>query len=196
MKTIGLTGGIGSGKSTVARILKHFGYPVYIADTEAAHLMNTSAAIRRDITERFEPEAYTPDGKVNRQELARIVFRDKDALACLNTIVHPRVMEDFEQWCGGLDSPLAFFESAILFEAGLNTRFKHIICVTAPEEVRIQRVTARDNTDAEQVRERINNQMEEKEKCRQSDFVLCNDGKRMILPQVLEIIHELTIKNK
>lgn len=195
METIGLTGGIGSGKSTVARIFKHMGFPVYIADTEASHLMNSSPDIRREITGRFGETIYS-NNQLNKAELAKIIFEDKEALRDINHIVHPRVMEDFKSWSQRQKSPIVLFESAILYEAGLNEFFGHIICVTAPEEVRIQRVISRDHTTAEKVRDRMNNQMGEKEKISRVDFIVNNDGVQALLPQVIKIIQQLNSKNK
>lgn len=195
MKTIGLTGGIGSGKSTVAQIFKCMGYPVYIADTEASHLINTSSEIRKEITDRFGEAIYSND-HLNKAELAKIIFEDKKALQDINSIVHPRVMEDFKRWCKKQESPIVLFESAILYETGLNKWFGHIICVTAPEDVRIQRVISRDHTTADKIRDRIQNQMKDSEKIGQADFVVNNDGMEALLPQVTKIIQQLNSKNK
>lgn len=195
METIGLTGGIGSGKSTVAKIFKCMGFPIYIADTQAARLMNTSPDIRREITGRFGGMIYG-NGRLNKAGLAKIIFEDKEALQDINHIVHPRVMEDFKSWSQKQKSPIVLFESAILYEAGLNEFFKHIICVTAPEDIRIQRVISRDGTTAEKVRDRMNNQMDDKEKISRADFVVNNDGVQALLPQVIKIIQQLNSKNK
>ena len=195
MKTVGLTGGIGSGKSTVARIFKCMGFPIYIADTEASRLMNTSPEIRKEITERFGETIYDND-RLNRAELAKIIFDDKEALQYINQIVHPRVMEDFKTWCKRQKKTIALFESAILYEAGLSEFFEQIICVTAPEVVRIQRVMNRDHTTTEKVRDRIKNQMDDSEKVYRADFVVNNDGTQALLPQITNIIQQLNSKNK
>lgn len=195
MQTIGLTGGIGSGKSTIARILKQMGYPVYIADTEASRLMNNHPGIRADILARFGDTIYVDHLFLNKPLLAQIIFEDSQALEDINRIVHPRVMEDFQHWSEQQKSDLVFFESAILFETGLNTFFRHVICVTASEETRLARVMSRDNTTPEKVKERIRNQMQETEKCSQSDFIIYNDNNHMVLEQVLEIVQKLTKKN-
>lgn len=191
MKAIGLTGGIGSGKSTIARILKHLGFPVYIADTEASRLMNYHPGIREELIRRFGPETYTDSGNLNKPMLAKIVFEDRNALADINRIVHPRVMEAFQAWCSLQTTETVFFESAILFEAGLNEHFQYIICVTAPAEIRLQRVIARDHTTADKVEERIRNQMDDTDKCRRSDFVIYNDDTHMVIPQIIEILRRL-----
>lgn len=191
MEAIGLTGGIGAGKSLVARILKIMGYPVYVSDREASRLMDTHPNIRQDIINRFGESVYTKDGLINKPVLADIIFKDSQALADMNKIVHPRVMEDFRQWSNQQTTPLVFFESAILFEAGLQNFFRHTICVTAPLEVRVQRVIMRDKTQTEKVKERISNQMNETEKCKQADFVIYNDEQHPLMEQIEETIIKL-----
>ncbi len=193
IRYIGLTGGIGSGKSTVARILSLLGYPVYIADTEASRLMNTHPQIRKDLIAHFGEFAYRQDS-LNKEAIARIVFNNPQALAALNAIVHPRVMEHFENWSRQQDRPLLFFESAILFEAGLNRYFDLIVCVTAPEEVRLQRVMKRDHSKREQILQRIRNQMEDAQKCKQADFVIYNDEHHPLIEQILHLTEELEHK--
>lgn len=191
MKAIGLTGGIGSGKSTIARILKQMGFPVYIADTKASHLMNRHPGIHNDIVMHFGKSIYTVEGNIDKPLLAKLIFNNPDNLTTINQIVHPRVMEDFQQWGEQQTGDLIFFESAILFEAGLNSAFSYIICVTAPETIRINRVMARDKTTPEQVKARIGNQMDDSDKCRQSDFIIYNDDKHPVIVQILKIVEEL-----
>lgn len=188
MKAIGLTGGIGSGKSTVARILKQMGFSVYIADCEASRLMHTHPEIRKEIIAHFGEIVYDSQGNINRPILAKLVFNNPDHLATINHIVHPRVMEDFRQWSNQQSNDLVFFESAILFEAGLNATFQTIICVTAPEAERLARVVNRDRTTPEQVRARIQNQLDDSAKCQQSDFIIRNDDQHMVIEQILEMI--------
>lgn len=191
MKAIGLTGGIGSGKSTVARILRQMGYPVYIADKEASRLMNTHPEIQKELQQRFGPAIYTAQGAIDKPKMAQLVFNDAQALADLNRIVHPRVMEDFRQWSLQQNSLLVFFESAILFEAGLDRFFHSVICVSAPESLRISRVVERDRTTSDKVEERIRNQSDEALKCQKADFVIYNDRNHMILEQLLETLQKL-----
>ena len=193
MQTIGLTGGIGSGKSLIARVLKHMGYPVYIADTEAKRLMHSHPDIRREIIRRFGETVYTNTGILDKALLAQLIFTDAQALSAINAIVHPRVIEDFRQWSECQNSPLVFFESAILFEASLDHYFNHILCVTTSLETRIQRVMSRDHTTRDKVIDRLRNQMDEREKCRRADVVICNDEGQMVLSQVLAAVKELTI---
>ena len=191
MKKIGLTGGIGSGKSTIAQIIKHIGYPVYIADKEAARLMNSHPDIRKDITERLGANCYTSEGHINKPVLAQIIFENKEALEEVNRIVHPRVMEAFEQWAAMQSASLVFCETAILYESGLERYFDAVICVTAPEEVRVRRVMERDHCELKDVMARVRNQMDEDEKCQRANFVIYNDGEHMAVPQVLDVLHKL-----
>lgn len=191
MKTIGITGGIGSGKSTVARMLKVMGFPVYISDTEASRLMDTHAGIRQEICRQFGRTIYSPQGKLDRAALAGIIFRNPDSLAAVNRIVHPRVMEDFRQWSLAQHGELLFFESAILFECGLDRFFDAVICVTAPETLRMQRVGERDGASPKQFRARQRNQTDDSAKCAQSDFVIYNDNRHMLTEQLSEILPRL-----
>ena len=191
MKKIGLTGGIGSGKSTIAQAIKHIGYPVYIADEEAARLMNSHPDIRKDITERLGANCYTSEGHINKPVLAQIIFENKEALEEVNRIVHPRVMEAFEQWAAMQSASLVFCETAILYESGLERYFDAVICVTAPEEVRVRRVMERDRCELKDVMARVRNQMDEDEKCQRANFVIYNDGEHMAIPQVLDVLHKL-----
>ena len=191
MKKIGLTGGIGSGKSTIAQAIKHIGYPVYIADEEAARLMNSHPDIRKDITERLGANCYTSEGHINKPVLAQIIFENKEALEEVNRIVHPRVMEAFEQWAAMQSASLVFCETAILYESGLERYFDAVICVTAPEEVRVRRVMERDHCELKDVMARVRNQMDEDEKCQRANFVIYNDGEHMAIPQVLDVLHKL-----
>lgn len=191
MKKIGLTGGIGSGKSTIAQAIKHIGYPVYIADKEAARLMDSHPDIRKDITERLGANCYTSEGHINKPVLAQIIFENKEALEEVNRIVHPRVMEAFEQWAAIQSTSLVFCETAILYESGLERYFDAVICVTAPEEVRVRRVMERDRCELKDVMARVRNQMDEDEKCQRANFVIYNDGEHMATPQVLDVLHKL-----
>lgn len=196
MKKIGLTGGIGSGKTTIAEIIQHLGYPVYIADKEASFLMETHEGIRKNLTQRFGTAVYTTEGHINKPVLAKIIFENRKALQEVNRIVHPCVMEAFTGWCHRQTSPLAFCESAILYEGGLEKYFDAIICVTAPEDVRLARVMQRDQTTEQNVKGRIRNQLDDTLKCQRADFVICNDGKHLIIPQLITIIQKLQAINQ
>lgn len=178
MLKIGLTGGIGSGKTTIAKAFHDSGYPVYIADTEASRLMNHAPEIRKALTALFGESIYRPDRTLDKQQLASLIFHDAALLRQVNGIVHPAVMQDFLEWCGKQQASLVFFESAILFEAGLNSCFDAVICVTADLPTRIERVMKRDGVSAEKVNERIRNQAGNDEKSHRADFVVdTTDGK-------------------
>lgn len=196
MQSIGLTGGIGSGKTTVAQILNHLGYAVYIADAGANRLMNSDPFLRQQLLERFGPDVYGSDHLLNKPWLAKAIFHNQQALSDINRLVHPRVMKDFETWKEQQTGTLVFFESAILFESRLSQFFEHVLCVTAPLSVRIQRVIKRDATTLEKVKERLVNQWEEAEKCRRSDFILYNDDQHPLLQQTLNILKQLETEKR
>lgn len=174
MIKVGITGGIGSGKSTVCRLFAACGAPVYDSDTQAKRLMEEDGPLRRRLAARFGEEIYA-GGRLNRKLLAGRVFSDPAELSALNALVHPAVMEDFERWCGrqsGAD--YVVLESAILFEAGLEGYVDRTIAVTAPIDVRIARTCLRDGASAEEVRRRIAVQLDEEELRRRADYTLVN----------------------
>lgn len=188
MLTIGLTGGIGSGKTTVAQIFEVLAIPVYYADEAAKNLMNQDAALKKQIVSAFGPDVYKEE-KLDRALLARLVFGDAQKLNVLNSIVHPATLLDASRWIKKQHAPYVVKETAILFEAGLEKNYDRIIGVTAPEPLRMERVLARDHTTAEKVLQRMKQQMDEKEKMSRCHFVIHNDGMLPILPQVLAV-HE------
>ncbi|WP_321515744.1 dephospho-CoA kinase [Marinifilum fragile] len=190
MLKIGLTGGIGTGKSIVAEVFKLLGIPVYVSDKEAKRLMIESDEIRTKLIERFGPDVYTMDHFLNRKYLADIIFNNPKALQDVNAIVHPVVRNDFQSWSEKQQSQYVIQESAILFDTGLYKNFDKIICVTADEELRVKRVMDRDGVDANAVKERMKNQLAESVKIEKSDFVIYNNS-GLILPQIMEIHKEL-----
>ena len=185
MLIVGLTGGIGSGKSLVAEIFSKLGIPVYSADDRAKKLMH-SPEVSQKIIEVFGESAYT-DGKLNRPYLAKQVFSDKEKLDKLNSIVHPAVRLDHEEWLVEQNAPYTIREAAILFESASYQDCDKIITVNAPEEIRIDRVMKRDGISADEVRSRMKNQITDEERSSRSNYVIYNDGKKMLLPQVIEI---------
>lgn len=191
MLKIGLTGGIGSGKSTIARVIKTLGYPVYTSDRRAAELTNNHVAIREGLIRLFGAHIYQADRKLNKQALASIIFQNKQALQQVNSIVHPIVSADFDRWCQQQTSTLVFFESAILFESNLSHLFDRIITVSAPEETRLERVIRRDHTSKEKVIERMHNQLSDAERERMADYVIHNDDRQQVLTQILQMINHL-----
>ncbi len=185
MLKIGLTGGIGSGKSTIAKIIATLGYPVYISDFKASELINRDEEIKKHLIELFGKDIYQPDGNLDKKRLAGIIFNDKEAIKQVNGIVHPAVTRDFMEWCSAQRRPLLFFESAILFEAKLENLFDYIILITTDLETRVERVISRDSTTREKVIERINI------KQTKSDFVIYNNNDDKVIKQILSIIHQL-----
>lgn len=191
MLKIGLTGGIGTGKSIVAEVFKLLGIPVYVSDKEAKRLMIESDEIRTRLIDRFGTDVYFENKTLNRKHLSSIIFNNPKALQDINAIVHPVVRNDFQSWSENQQSPYVIQESAILFDTGLYKNFDKIICVTANEEIRIKRVMERDGVDANAVKERMKNQLDENVKIEKSDFVIYNNSD-LILPQIMNIHEELS----
>lgn len=173
MYKVGITGGIGSGKSTVCAMLEELGVAVYNSDARAKELMTTSATLREAIVARFGAECYTSEG-LNRGYLAERVFGDAAELAALNSLVHPAVMADFEAWAERQEGSYVVFESAILFEAGLEQRVDMAIAVLSPEELRIERAMRRDGTTREQVVARIRRQLSDDERADRAKYAIVN----------------------
>ena len=192
MKVIGLTGGIGSGKSTLSRLLNVMGIPVYIADTESKRLTESSPFIREKLTERFGKDLYK-DGELDKALLASFIFENEDNRNFVNSVIHPVVRMDFEQWkAQHTQSPFLFIETAILFESGFAGSVDISITVAAPEDLRIRRVEERDGLSKASIVSRIRSQIPEEERIRRSDYVIYNDDKQAILPQIekiLKLIH-------
>ena len=189
---IGLTGGIGSGKSTVAGIFKVLGIPVFDADLEARKLMETHPALRQSILDIFGAEAYT-EGQLNRKYISSIVFNKPDQLAMLNALVHPVTLAAAEDWAIQQSAPYTVKEAAIFFESGSAAGLTYMIGVFAPEDIRIKRVMERDNVSAGEVIKRMQRQIEEKLKMKLCDYVITNDDRELLIPQVL-ILHEQFLK--
>ena len=193
MLKVGLTGGIGSGKTTVAEIFASFGIPVYNSDDRAKYLMESDASLRNAIIENFGEESYRSEG-LNRLYLSQEVFSDKSKLQKLNSLVHPVVSDDFNAWCKEQSAPFILKEAAILIESGAYKGLDKIIVVTASENTRIDRVIDRDKVKAGEVRHRMNNQMTDSARLEYADFVIDNDGKEMLISQVKEIFSSLNSK--
>lgn len=185
---IGLTGGIGSGKTTVARLIEQEGFPVYISDRRASELMNGSEEVRCAIMALMGESVYPGGGDLDRKRMAELLFADKKALQQVNAIVHPAVMADFDRWCKSKESPFLFFESAIIFEAGLEGYFDKVVVVSASVEARLRRVCNRDGASEKEVAARMRHQMEEEERCRRADYVIYTDRGMDEPEQVREMI--------
>jgi dephospho-CoA kinase len=190
MLKVGLTGGIGSGKTTVAKIFSLLGVPVYNADESAKRLMQEDPILRRSIIAHFGEKAYT-GGKLDRVWLAEQVFNDKGKLSALNALVHPATIEDALQWMSQQQAPYIIKEAALLFESGSNNGLDLIIGVQAPEALRIERVINRGKTTEMEIRKRIDLQMPEQEKLDRCQEIIQNDGNRMLIPQVVQLHNKL-----
>lgn len=173
-KIVGLTGGIGSGKTTVAGFFRDFGVPVYIADSESRKIMETSTEVRKGIVALLGEKAYNKDKHPDRAYISSKVFKDEKLLEALNQIIHPKVRADFEAWAKKQESAYVLYEAAILFESGGNKACDYTILVTAPEETRIKRVVERDQTTPEKVKARMRNQWPEEKKRKLADFIIEN----------------------
>lgn len=173
MYKVGVTGGIGSGKSTVCDMLAARGIAVYIADTEAKRLMSSDETLKRDIVALFGDDAYL-HGELNREFLASRVFCDKEALRRLNGVVHPAVMRDFAAWAEAQEGDYVVLESAILFEAGLESSVDATVAVMAPVELRLERAMRRDGTDREKIEERMRNQLSDDERSERAKYAIVN----------------------
>lgn len=192
MIRVGLTGGIGSGKSTVARIFEEFNVPVYYADDRAKWLMNQSK-LRKKITQIFGAEVYK-NQELDRAYLASVVFKNREALNALNGIVHPVVAEDYKLWCDHQQSDIVLKEAAILIESGAIETVDEVVVVTAPAKIRMERVMGRDGVTEQQVVDRLNNQMTDAQRLEFASYVIDNGGEQMLIPQVKQILED--IKNK
>ncbi|WP_461629039.1 dephospho-CoA kinase [Labilibaculum euxinus] len=187
MLKIGLTGGIGSGKSIVGRAFEMMGIPIYVADNEAKRLMVSDAELQNLLVSRFGDQIYDSNFNLNRKLLAEIVFNDSEALKDINSIVHPAVRKDFIRWCEQhSQTPYVIQESAIIFDSGLYKNFDKIITVAAEDEIRIQRVMERDSISRELIVERMRSQLPESVRIEKADFVIYNNTE-LILPQIERI---------
>lgn len=191
MVKVGITGGIGSGKSIVSRILLSMGYPVYDCDRSAARIMVSDTGVVSALKKLIGSDAYMADGSLNKPVIAAFLYRDSANREALNAVVHPAVFRDFELWCGRHGVDLAFVESAILFESGLDRHVDKSVMVLASHETRIDRVMNRDGIDCEQARRRIESQMPDEEKAKLCDFVVRNDGGSRLVPQIYSLLDSL-----
>lgn len=189
---LGITGGIGSGKSVVSHLFRIMGIPVYLTDDEAKRLTNEDAEIRRELTDLVGAEVYLPDGTLNRPYLATYLFANETHATKVNSIIHPRVKRDFIQWTEAhAHHPVVAVESAILIEAGFTETVDQIVMVYAPLELRLQRAMLRDNASEEQIRNRIQRQMSDEEKCQKAHQIIINDDKTPVIPQIRTMLEKL-----
>lgn len=186
MLKVGLTGGIGSGKSIVARIFRVLGVPVFEADAEGRRLLKEDAGIISAVADRFGT-TVVQDGAIDRAALATRVFNDAAALEALNAIIHPAVRDGFRIWVGRQQAPYVIMEAAILAEHGGHKAMDRMIVVTAPEQVRVHRVMARDLVDEVSVRSRMAHQFDDESRLAIADHVILNDDRKLVIPQVLSV---------
>lgn len=188
MIKLGVTGGIGSGKSVVCEVLRLYDIPVYDADLEAKSLNDTSPVIRKKLISAFGSELYQND-KLDRQKLAHFIFNNEENLRLANSIIHPELAKHFEEWAmQRKHHPVVVMDAAVLFEAGFQSVLDKTIVVLAPLEIRIERAVKRGNLTKEQITARAKSQMSDGEKMKLADFVIHNDGNHSLLKQISQII--------
>jgi len=186
MLKVGITGGIGSGKTTVCKVFEALNVPVYYSDQRAKDLMRNNPVLKRKLQETFGNSTYDHHGNLNSAYLASIVFPDQHKLNTLNSIVHPFVLEDFSSWCIDHNKEkYVILESAIIFESGIESLLDHIVIVEAPLEIRINRIIDRDKVNRDDVVQRMNTQLSSEEKINLSKLIIFNDGKLSLIDQVL-----------
>lgn len=191
MIKVGITGGIGSGKTTVCRIFESLGIPVYYADSRAKALVTEEPLLKAEYKKLFGKNVFTSNGLLNRQLVAQAIFNDRTVLNEVNNLVHPFVRRDFVKWCQHQTAPYVIEEAAVLIESEGHTFVDKVVLVTAPDEIRIERVMVRDQHSREKVLERINNQWKQEKLREFSDFEVRADDVQLVIPQVLKIHKEL-----
>jgi dephospho-CoA kinase len=190
MKRIGLTGGIGSGKSFIAQIIEHMGYPVYYSDARAKELTKSNPTIKMGLISLFGEEVYEGN-KLNAKLIASKIFHNDELRTKVNELIHPIVRADFENWALNQNSALVFNEAAILFETGSYRNFDATVLVCAPTELKIERVMKRENCSREAVLERMNKQWPDEEKLKLADYSILNDDETPVLNQLETVINDL-----
>ena len=190
MKRIGITGGIGSGKTYVASVFQSLGIPIFNADIQAKKIMTSSGKLIKLVKEEFGNDIYK-DSDLNKEKLSSIVFSNSDKLQKLNSLVHPIVKEELNNWCEKQTSPYVIKEAAILFESNSHIGLDAVICVSAPLELRMKRLLSRDNYSEKEIKKRIENQISQEEKEKLSDYIIVNDEKELLLPKIIKIHKEL-----
>ncbi len=196
MLKVGLTGNIGSGKTTVSRVFETLGIKVFNADNEAKSLYYEEN-VKHDISKMLGKKVLDKNNNIDFKLLASVIFNDENKLKQLTSYIHPLVVKKYENWLiSNPDLPFTIHESAIIFEYSLENKFDFVACVSAPYELRLQRVLKRDNSNKSEIEERMNNQMDETTKVKNSDFVIMNDEQSFIIPQVIDIYKKLIRINK
>ena len=188
---IGLTGGIGSGKSTVAKVFELLHVPVYFADNRSKYILQNNSLVKEKLREYWGEIIFDSAGNIDTKALAEIVFKNEAELQKLNALLHPLVADDYNKWLSLQNCAFVIKEAAILVESGSYKTCDKIIVVSVPEALAIERVKSRDNVSEEQVKARMSKQMPNDEKIKYADFVIENDGIKMLIPQILEIHKQL-----
>lgn len=194
MLKIGITGGIGSGKTTVCKVFELLGIPVFYADDVAKSVMQTDKQLKEEILNAFGPESYSVDGQLNRTYIASIVFKDAEELSKLNSIVHPAVFRAFDRWIEmHLNAPYILKEAALLFESESYKMCDQSIVVISPESTRINRIKARDHISEEEIMLRMKRQFTDDQKIKMANYILVNDENTLLTPQILDL-HQQFLK--
>lgn len=194
MLKIGITGGIGSGKTTVCRVFELLGIPVYNADDESKKILNSDKTAKESVIKLFGDSILNADGTIDRKKLGGLVFNKKEELEKLNAILHPAVGKHFDNWVKEQNAPYCIKEAAILFESGAYKQVDKVIMIVAPLELKISRVIKRSGITKEEVLARINNQLSDEEKVKRADFIIENDEQKLLIPQVLKLHHQILDK--
>jgi len=198
VKTIGITGGIGSGKTRVAQYLEHKGIRIFNSDIEAKHILETNTEVKTDIIQLLGNKAYSSDGKPDRAFIASIVFQQPEALKALNAIVHPATIQAFQDWQNACpdDYPHAFQckEAAILYESGTDAGLDAVVCIYAPKTLRLKRIISRDQISTSEILARMDKQWPDAQKMLRCDYIVFNDEKHALQPQLDQLISTLNHK--
>ena len=190
MIKVGITGGIGAGKSTVSKYLQHLSFPIFNSDLVSREILMTDKSIHQSIKERWGGQVII-NGEINRVEVAKIVFSNEEELTFLNHLLHPKVASSFDSFCKESDSPIVFKEAAIMFESGAYKLMDKLLNVHCDERIRIQRVISRDQVNEQEVKNRIARQWTDAQRKEASDFTIVNNGDNMLIPQIQEVLKSL-----
>lgn len=192
MKVIGITGGIGSGKSIICSVIEKIGFPVFYSDKEAKEILVSDEEVINKLTSLIGEDLYR-DGVFHKEILANKIFKEPSIKEKVNSIIHPRVRERFSQWADTQNSSLVFNEAAILFETGMYKNYDATVLVTAPEPIRIYRAMKRDQTSKEAIEDRIKNQWSDEQKKKLADYIILNDDETPVMPQLEKVLLSLNI---
>lgn len=188
---IGITGGIGSGKSTICKVFKLLEIPVFEADVEAKKLLNSNLNIKNGLVRLYGNDIYTENNAINRKKLASIIFNNNIELEKVNALIHPEVRNEFENWFARQEAPYIIHEAAILFESGFYKMMDFTILVTAPENLKIKWVNQRDHSTPDEIKARMEKQWNDEQKKALADLEIKNDNKQLIIPQIIKIDKQL-----